>query len=208
MTPRSLPGPEPLLLMGSGPNQPFSYSLHLLRGRDISTHVLLLHHQDRVLPRSFTHWSRSSRLSSMTSLLHWSCLDRLSHLTGSSVISRACSTLSLSLRVEDYIHPSQNVYLGQHRFSRRVGCVSDRLARAAITDTSEPGLRPRGRATVTMAVDRAGAVRLWLASCAGGRATNDYCERRPARADAEARHHLASGWGSVAAVGPTLRGGW
>jgi hypothetical protein len=47
MTPRSLPGPEPLLLMGSSPNQPFSYSLHLLRGRDISTHVLLLHHRDR-----------------------------------------------------------------------------------------------------------------------------------------------------------------
>jgi hypothetical protein len=33
--------------MGSGPNQPFYYSLHLLRGRDISTHVLLLHHRDR-----------------------------------------------------------------------------------------------------------------------------------------------------------------
>jgi hypothetical protein len=124
-----LPGPEPLFLMGSGPNQPFSYSLHLLRGRDISTHVPLLRHRDRVLPRP-TRRPRSSWPPGMTSLLHGSCPDRLSHLTGSSVISRACSTLSLSLRVEDYTSPSHNVYLGQRRFSRDVGCIGDRPARA------------------------------------------------------------------------------
>jgi len=104
--------------MGPGPDQPFYYSFHLLRGRDISAHVLLLHHQDRVLPRSFHHRSRSSRSADMTSLLRRSCRDRLSHFAGSSVISRARSTLSVSVWPEDYTHLYQDVYLSQHRFSR------------------------------------------------------------------------------------------
>lgn len=42
----------------------------------------------------------------------------LSHLAGSYVISRACLTLSLSVREEYYTQPPPNVYPSDHRFTR------------------------------------------------------------------------------------------
>jgi hypothetical protein len=44
-------------------------------------------------------------------------LAALSYLAGSYVISRACLTLSLSVRAEHYTQPPSNVYSSDHRFS-------------------------------------------------------------------------------------------
>src|SRR5436309_1371344 len=45
------------------------------------------------------------------------CLTALSHFAGSYVLSRACLTLSLSLREEHYTRPTPDVYSGGGRFS-------------------------------------------------------------------------------------------